>query len=724
MKHLDRTATVIGLAIAFGLVFWVLDSLITFYYFRNHLRYMILVRPDTLLDAVILKASAHTLFVRVSFLVMCVIGGALTANYMNRKAEAEASLRQSEEQYRQLVEQSGDAIYLIYEDHFEVVNHRFEELFGPVPDGLDAPPFDFMTLVAPESRPMIQARIDRYVTGTTESTLRYEFTALDRHGDEIEVEVVTSYVPYREGIAVQGVLRDVTARKRAEQERERLLAQIQAQARQMQQIMETVPEAVFLIDAYGAIIHANPVARSWLPLLTASSAPQRRLQRLGDRDLSELLTAPTSGLYHEVEAGNRVFEVVAQPVQEEAPDASWVLLLQDVTREREIQQHLRQQERLSALGQLAAGIAHDFNNIMAVIVLYAQMGLRVPDLPTKLRERLEIITQQANRATELIQQILDFSRRAVLERRPLDLQVFLKEQVQLLERTLPENIRVTLTLEEDTYLVSADPTRLQQAIMNLTINAREAMPRGGEVRFTLQRVQMEEATVRLPQQRPGPWVCLTVEDTGKGIPPAVLPHIFEPFFTTKAPRGTGLGLAQVYGIVKQHKGHIDVQSTPGEGTTFTLYLPAMTEDAAPMATAARQDYPRGHGERILIVEDDAPLRDALTESLQALNYRTLTAQNGEDALRVLARQGDEVALILSDLVMPQMGGGALFEALRARGLRQPVILLTGHPMEQELKRLKAQGVAAWLLKPPDIARLARVVARTLAAHSVSTARRA
>jgi two-component system cell cycle sensor histidine kinase/response regulator CckA len=397
-----------------------------------------------------------------------------------------------------------------------------------------------------------------------------------------------------------------------------------------------------------------------------------------------------------------------------------VLVIRDVTQEREIQQRAQQQEHLAALGQLAAGIAHDFNNIMAVIVLYARITSRNQSLPDNARKRLEIIAQQAEQATNLIQQILDFSRRSVLERRPVDLLSLVKEQVKLLERTLPEDVEIDLIYEADDqatslFVVNADPTRVQQMIMNLAVNARDAMPEGGELSIGLDRIQFESGEkAPLPNMSPGEWVRVTVKDTGTGIPPDVEPRIFEPFFTTKAPLGSGLGLAQVYGIIKQHEGEIDLVTEVGEGTTFILYLPALP---VPVAAVARPS-PRGSalsygaGEVILVIEDDAAVRSALVTTLETLNYRTLEAANGRDGLAIL-EQREEVALVLSDLVMPEMGGSDLFRALQQRGATVPVVMLTGHPLEEELQKLQEQGLAGWLLKPPTLERLSEVITHVL-----------
>jgi len=482
-----------------------------------------------------------------------------------------------------------------------------------------------------------------------------------------------------------------------------------------------VPEGVLLIDAHSVVVLANPAARQYLDLL-GGIEPGDVLTHWGERRLEEFLTSPPRGLWHELEAAGGVFQVIARPLESAAEPEGWVLVTRDITRQREIEKIQQRQEQLAAVGQLAAGIAHDFNNIMAAVVLYAQMTERGPQLPEHVRERMQVINQQVGHAANLIQQILDFSRHSVLERQPLDLLPFVKEHVKLLQRTLPEHVEIRFEYQQDSYIVNVDPTRAQQVLTNLAVNARDAMPQGGVLSICLEQVTFANpADAPLVAMSPGAWVCVTVADTGTGIPPGVLPHIFEPFFTTKAPLGTGLGLSQVHGIVEAHAGHIDVKSTVGKGTTFTVYWPLHTPE-----TDISPEIPpsvlvqNGHGETLLLVEDDTTVRKVIAESLTALDYQVLEATNGQEALSIIKEQRNTIALVVSDVVMPKMGGVALYHALQQQGIDIPVILLTGHPLNGELAALHVE----WMLKPPDLAALSTNIARLLKRdHSASEADR-
>jgi PAS domain S-box-containing protein len=510
------------------------------------------------------------------------------------------------------------------------------------------------------------------------------------------------------------VCQDITHRMEAETERERLLDQIQEKAQQVQYIIDTVPEGVILLSMDQSVTLTNPVAKQFLTLLVPEWE-NGRLTHLGQRPLTELLTSPPKGLWHEISSDDFVFEAIARPVEQGPENGGWVLVLRDVTQERDIQRRVQQQDRLAAVGQLAAGIAHDFNNILAVIGLYAEVISRTTQMPARTQEQLQTIEQQINRATDLIQQILDFSRQSVLDRQPLDLLPFIEKLVTLLERTLPEHILIELDYVTDTYFIQADPTRMQQVMMNLALNARDAMPAGGHLHFRLAHVQTEEPKPMTVQELPpGNWIQIEVTDSGSGIPPELLSNIFEPFFTTKEQgQGTGLGLAQVYGIVQQHEGYIDVVTETGQGTTFFLYFQAFDTGEEIISTPDRSELQMGQGQKILLVEDNQSTQKALRESLILLNYEVMAAANGREALAILEIMADDIDLVLSDVVMPEMGGVALFHAMRERNLAMPVVLLTGHPLGKELDNLKALGLAGWFAKPINLVNMSYLLAELL-----------
>lgn len=506
-----------------------------------------------------------------------------------------------------------------------------------------------------------------------------------------------------------GTAIDVTQWRQAE----RALRQSKTE---LQHVIDTVPEGVLLLGAGGSIHLANPVADQYLTKLM----PERengRLTHLGNRSLPELLRPPPRGLWHEIACENSIFEAIARPVENSLRNDSWVLVLRDVTQERDIQRRAQRQERLAAVGQLAAGIAHDFNNILAVISLYTQIIARMAEIPAPAQERLHTIEQQTKRATDLIQQVLDFSRQSVLERQPLDLLTFVENVVTLLERTLPEHIQIELTHAAGPYFILADPSRMQQVMMNLAINARDAMPEGGRLQIRLSHVQTGKfARMPVRDMPPGNWIEMAVSDSGSGISLEVLSHVFEPFFTTKeVGQGTGLGLAQVYGIVQQHKGYIDVATKVGRGTTFLLYFPTLNTGENSLGKAHRSALQLGQGQRILVVEDDPATREALLDSLALLNYEVMAATNGREALALLATQAGGVDLVLSDVVMPEMGGIALFHAMREQNLAIPVVFLTGHPLSNKMEEQPAPGLAGWLPKPPDLVNLSALLAEVLSA---------
>jgi signal transduction histidine kinase len=510
-------------------------------------------------------------------------------------------------------------------------------------------------------------------------------------------------------------------------ERFELLARTQEQARQVQQIIDTVPEGVLLLDIDKRIILANPAARQYLVDLNGQDQPDVALTRLVEHNIDELLDSDVSQPWREIsKAGppQLVFEVAARPLQSEATLAGWVLVLRNVTLERETQAQIQMQERLATVGQLAAGIAHDFNNIMAAIRVYTDLLTLDANISTSSQERLVVIQNQIERATRLIRQILDFSRRAVMDKTDLDLLSLAKDTIKLLERLLPENIRIQLDSQPGSYMLRADPGRMQQVFMNLALNAGDAMPSGGLLRFEFNRLQLEVGEKPpYPDLAPGAWIYIRVSDTGTGIPADDLPRIFNPFFTTKpVGQGTGLGLAQVYGIVKQHGGSIDVHSTLGEGTSFSIYLPElMVQQVEHQPQTEKLTSLIGDGETVLVVEDDDATRQAMKNLLEELNYRVLLAANGNEALRICEEEMSAIKLVVSDVVMPEMGGASLYNTLLEKQIRLKFLYISGYPLKTRPAQEAGQRMdfedhltlnpswVQWLEKPFSVEEFARSV---------------
>lgn len=478
-----------------------------------------------------------------------------------------------------------------------------------------------------------------------------------------------------------------------------LLKMTEGQARQMHQLFQTVSDGLVLLDQSRQVAMQNHLGQEYLRLLCGNA--RGPIDHLGSRTLDTLLPDSTGDVHrHTIETGapeHRIFELRVHFLSAQ-PDDGWLLALHDATEEREHQKHLERQNQLATVGRLAAGIAHDFNNIMGVITLYAQILLG-EDLSEKNRERTGVILEQALSASALIRQILDFSRQSVLERGPLHLISFLKEFLKLSQRTLPESIRMEFRYGDDDYDIYADATRIQQAMLNLIVNARDAMPRGGSLIIALERLGKDYAP-SLPDMPQQEWLHLSVSDTGSGIAPDVLPHIFEPFFTTKPlGEGTGLGLAQVYGIVKQHEGFIDVTSRPGQGTIFHLFFPPLIVPKTGILTLPPQTGPLAVGELVMVVEDNAHIRAAVCETLEALNYRVIVAADGMDALQKFKTAQEEIRVVLSDMVMPHMSGKQLYEELHCLAPGLGMIFFSGYPLDEESRALCESGNITWLEKP-------------------------
>ncbi len=467
--------------------------------------------------------------------------------------------------------------------------------------------------------------------------------------------------------------------------------------------------AVVLADAplafpgFLAGEHADSLARAWIgvPLL------------FGERLIGMLsLDKNEPGFY--TPEHMLVAESFAAPAAMAMENARlYAAARQELAERKRVEEQFRQSQKMEAVGRLAGGIAHDFNNLLGVILGYTELAARRLDAASPAQPKLEQVRKAAERAAALTGQLLAFSRKQVLMPEVLDLSELIADLSDMLQRVLGEDIELIVLLPDRLGVVRADRGQMGQAILNLAVNARDAMGRGGKLILEADNVNLTEDYVSqhagLP---PGPYVMLAVSDTGTGMSPEVLSNIFEPFFTTKE-QGTGLGLAMVYGFLKQSDGHVSVRSEVGEGTTFNLYLPRLPDEARGVLAPAAIAEAAGGSETVLLVEDSASLREMIAEVLSASGYRVLTAHTGEQAVQVAQQREESIDLLLTDVVMPGMSGVELADALRGHRPSVKVLFMSGYTDDMTIRRGILAEEAALIRKPFASAALLGKIRETL-----------
>ena len=525
----------------------------------------------------------------------------------------------------------------------------------------------------------------------------------------------------------------------AEKSRRALLSLIEDQRRteialrsseeRFRQIAENISEVFWMTDVVKQrVLYISPgYEKIWGRTCASLYAnPLSWVESIHEEDRSRVTAAATTrqvlGTYDETyrvirpDGSLRWIHDRAFPVREAAGVVSRVVgVAEDITEQRVMERQFLQAQRLEAIGTLAGGIAHDLNNILAPMLMVAPLLKdRLPD-PREI-ELITMIEQGARRGANIIRQLLTFSRGIEGERGPVQARYLLKEMAAIIRETFPREITVREQIPPDLWPILADATQIHQVLMNLCVNARDAMRHGGTLSLAARNVMLGEADLLPhPKSRPGPYLRLEIADTGEGIPREHLDRIFEPFFTTKEiGRGTGLGLSTVIGIVKSHGGFVAVASEVGRGSAFTVCLPAAVgaaEGEMPSPTAREL----GQNELILVVDDEAPVLRAISLALEAHNYRVLTAHDGREALAVFAQHREGIRLVVTDIMMPGMSGVALIRALRALepGLR--IIAASGLHDQDRRDELALLGVTAILAKPCGQTELSSAVRKELAA---------
>jgi PAS domain S-box-containing protein len=422
------------------------------------------------------------------------------------------------------------------------------------------------------------------------------------------------------------------------------------------------------------------------------------------------------------EGVTRTYQISAEIINLQGEECI-LSLTNDITEHRALEEQLRQAQRMESIGQLAGGVAHDFNNLLTAITGYSEISLRRLGIHHPVSKNIEQIRKAGTRAASLTRQLFAFSRRQMLQPRLLDLNALVSDMNSMLQRLIGEDIDLITILKSDLGQIKADPGQIEQVVMNLVVNARDAMPRGGMITIETTNVDLDRFYSRSHVSAvPGPCVLLAITDTGAGIDAATQKRIFEPFFTTKEiGKGTGLGLSTVYGIVKQSDGYIWVYSEVGKGTTFKVYLPRVDESEEAEPIGALQPEALSGRETVLIVEDEDQLRDLAQQILEENGYSVFTAANGADGLRVCEEFRGRFDLVITDVVMPLMSGTELAEKMAPLQPQAKVLYMSGYTNDSMVRHGVLEQQVLFLQKPFTPASFARKVREVLDGRSDKSA---
>lgn len=555
-------------------------------------------------------------------------------------------------------------------------------------------------LCSPEDVPALldyRAKVIDTVSGGMSLTIAWQHWKKDQ--SSIEVEATWSRIQFKNHAAVLVLAHDVTERRSADR-------QIQEQAN----LLNLAHDAIIVADLGHRIVFWNKGAERLYGWHGDDAVGKPRHELLGTD--SNLLSTATASLFktgewsgemrHKTRDGKAI--IVSSRwtlVRDESDRPKSILVINtDITEKKSLESQFLRTQRLESIGTLASGIAHDLNNILSPILMSVGiLRMSVKDGPSE--KMLKIIEGSAERGAEIVKQVLTFARGVDGERSTLQARHLVNEMVKVMAQTFPRNITIRNNLPKELAPVSGDATQLHQVLLNLCVNARDAMPDGGAITLEGENTVVDEHYASMnPDAIPGSYVILSVSDSGSGIPQEVMNRIFDPFFTTKEQgKGTGLGLSTVVGIVKSHRGFMTVKSTVGEGTTFRIAIPVATDGQTGETAASTKAIPTGNGEIILVVDDEPSIREAASRTLEANGYQVYSAEDGTDALALYFQRRNEIDLVLTDIQMDLMDGVGLTRALKRIEPDVKIIASSGHAAPEKREALRQLGVCAFLDKP-------------------------
>ena len=643
-----------------------------------------------------------------------VVGGIGIIEDFTDRQRALAALHESEEKYRTVLESSPDPI-VVYDRAGLVtyINPAFVKTFGWNQEELLGKRIDYV----PEAElPEAMRTLTFLFEG--EKVPSFETRRLTKDGTVLDVQISAALMRNAIGEPIGNVvtLLDVTQRKVVEKA-------LMASEEGNRLLIEGSPVGIGIVQD-GEYAYVNPA----LVMMMGCKSPEEIVGLsplefivFEDRDsvmekVGKILVGADNTANYKVRGIKKSGESFVVSVWPRRTDylgkPALLAFVLDVTEENRLKAQLVHAQKMEAIGTLAGGVAHDFNNLLQVILGYSGLLLAKTPPSSRQHDNLQKINSAARRGANLVKELLTFSRKTATSPCPLDLNHQVTEVGSLLERTIPKMIKIELRLGEDLSIIQADPNQLEQIILNLVVNARDAMPDGGMVTLETQNVVLDHEYCKAHLgAKPGTYVMLSVSDTGHGMNKEVLEHIFEPFYTTKdVGKGTGLGLSMVYGIVKQHAGYISCESQPGHGTTFRIYFPAVEkEEEEEVHEQVDVSSPPGGFETLLMVDDEELVRDLGSDYLRQAGYTVLTASNGREALEVYQENQDDVCLVLLDLIMPEMGGRKCFKELMKINPKVKVLIVSGYTSDASEKDVFELGAGGFVKKPYDPTKLLQTI---------------
>ena len=638
--------------------------------------------------------------------------------------ETNRSLTLSERRYRNLFASLRDAVIISDLSRtvidvnqpalFEIFGYQTHEVLGQGAALFYADPADF-------------AMVDREVfSHTTRPDRLFELRLRRKSGEVFDAEIYALKLLGDDGRQTGniGVIRDITERKQSTEMLARREAEFKRISQEFHVLLDAIPDSLMLIDRQFRVVWANKAAAQAVGAPLEALAGRHCYELGSDRgapceDCPALKTFASGKPVSESMAGRdgRVWDIRTAPLLDESGSASCVIeVKRDVTEHKKLEAQYLQAQKMESVGTLAGGVAHDFNNILTAIIGHGELARMKLETDHPLRHHLDGILEAADRAAHLTKDLLLFSRKQVNERQAIDLNEVVAKSGTFLQRIIRDDVMLKCVLIGGALPVLADRHQLGQILMNLAVNACDAMPRGGEFILQTERAALDGEAIQFFQGhgRPGPYALLTISDTGEGFDEATQQHIFEPFFTTKeVGKGTGLGLAVVYGIVKQHDGFISARSEPGQGTTFSIYLPLLCETLQEDAAAIQDDALDRGSETILLAEDDALVRNLMANVLTEAGYTVIESVDGGDAVQKFREHLDTIDLLLFDLVMPRMSGKAAYDQIAKERPGTKIIFASGYAPDLARQEASLGDGIHLVHKPVAPKELLRAVRRVL-----------